>query len=75
MYHKDKVCVPNDCESRKVILEDMLRSYMIDYEGSWVRHIPLVEIVYNNSFQLSIGMSPYEALYEENVEHCCVGRN
>ena len=36
---------------------------MIDYEGSWDRHIPLVEFVYNNSFQLSIGMAPYEALY------------
>ena len=36
---------------------------MIDYEGSWNRHIPLVEFVYNNSFQSSIGMAPYEALY------------
>ena len=36
---------------------------MIDYEGSWDRHIPLVEFVYNNSFQSSIGMAPYEALY------------
>ena len=36
---------------------------MIDYEGSWDRHIPLVEFVYNNSFQSSIGMMPYEALY------------
>ena len=36
---------------------------MIDYERSWDRHIPLVEIVYNNSFQSSIGMAPYEALY------------
>ena len=36
---------------------------MIDYEGSWDRHIPLVEFVYNNSFQSSIGMVPYEALY------------
>ena len=36
---------------------------MIDYEGSWDRHIPLVEFVYNNSFQYSIGMAPYEALY------------
>ena len=35
---------------------------MIDYEGSWDRHIPLVEFVYN-SFQSSIGMAPYEALY------------
>ena len=36
---------------------------MIDYEGSWDRHIPLVEFVYNNSFQSSIGMVPYEVLY------------
>ena len=36
---------------------------MIDYESSWDRHIPLVEFVYNNSFQSSIGMAPYEALY------------
>ena len=41
----------------------MLRSCAIDYEGSWDRHIPLVEFVYNNSFQSSIGMAPYEALY------------
>ena len=45
------------------IMEDMLRSCVIDYEGSWDRHIPLVEFVYNNSFQSSIGMAPYEALY------------
>ena len=36
---------------------------MIDYEGSWDRHIPLIEFMYNNSFQSSIGMTPYEALY------------
>ena len=36
---------------------------MIDYEGSWDRHIPLVEFVYNNDFQSSIGMTSYEALY------------
>ena len=45
------------------VLEDMLRSCVIDYEVSWDRHIPLVEFVYNNSFQSSIGMVPYEALY------------
>ena len=36
---------------------------MIDYEGSWDRHILLVEFVYNNSFQSSIGMVPYKDLY------------
>ena len=45
------------------ILKDMLKSCVIDYEGSWDRHIPLIEFVYNNSFQSSIGMVPYEALY------------
>ena len=36
---------------------------MIDYKGSWDRHIPLVEFVYNNSFQSSIGIEPFKALY------------
>ena len=45
------------------MLEDMLRSYVFDYEGSWDRHIPLFEFVYNNSLQSSNGMAPYKALY------------
>ena len=54
-----------DRQSERVIqlLEDMLRSCVIDYEGSWDRHLHLVEFVYNNGFQLSIGMAPYETLY------------
>ena len=54
-----------DGQSERVIqiLEDMLRSCVIDLEGSWDRHIALVEFAYNNSFQSSIGMAPYEVLY------------
>ena len=54
-----------DGQSERVIqiLEDMLRSCAIDYEGSRDQHIPLAEFVYNNSFQSSIRMAPYEALY------------
>ena len=63
LYFKDRVCVPNDSELKKAILKDILRSCVIDYEDSWDRHILLVEFVYNNSFQSSIGMVPYEALY------------
>ena len=48
---------------KKAILEDMLKGCVIDYEGSWDRHIPLVKIVYNNRFQSRIGMAPYEDLY------------
>ena len=42
-----------DGQSERVIqiLEDMLRSCVIDLEGSWDRHIALVEFVYNNRFQ------------------------
>ena len=44
-------------------LEDMLRACIIDFKGSWDRHLPLVEFAYYNSFHLSISMAPYEALY------------
>ncbi|KAL4388247.1 hypothetical protein GQ457_09G020500 [Hibiscus cannabinus] len=54
-----------DGQSERVIqiLEDMLRSCGIDFRGSWEDHLPLVEFAYNNSFQSSIQMAPYEALY------------
>ena len=45
------------------ILEDMLRSCIIDFKGNWDKHLPLVEFAYNNSFHSSIYMDPYEALY------------
>uniref|UniRef100_A0A2N9GSB9 Integrase catalytic domain-containing protein n=2 Tax=Fagus sylvatica TaxID=28930 RepID=A0A2N9GSB9_FAGSY len=45
------------------ILEDMLRACAIDFKGSWEGHLPLVEFAYNNSYQASIQMAPYEALY------------
>ena len=41
----------------------MLRGYVLDFLGSWDRYIPLMEFAYNNSYQSSIGMTPYEALY------------
>ena len=44
-------------------LEDILRACIIDFKGSWDRHLPLVEFAYNNSFHSSISMAPYEALY------------
>ena len=41
----------------------MLRAYVLDLKGSWLEHLPLVEFSYNNSYQVSIQMEPYEALY------------
>ena len=45
------------------VLEDMFRGCVLDFPGSWYRYIPLMEFSYNNSYQFSIGMAPYEALY------------
>ena len=45
------------------VLEDMLRGCVMEFTGSWDRYIPLMEFVYNNSYQSSISMAPNEALY------------
>ncbi|KAK6122815.1 hypothetical protein DH2020_043429 [Rehmannia glutinosa] len=41
----------------------MLRACTLDFQGSWDSYLPLVEFAYNNSYQATIGMAPYEALY------------
>ena len=45
------------------VLEDMLRACVLDHKGSWEEHFPLVKFAYNNNYQASIQMEPYEALY------------
>ena len=54
-----------DGQSERTIqtLEDMLRAYVLDFQGSWSKYLPLIEFAYNNSYQATIGMAPYEALY------------
>ena len=54
-----------DGQSERTIqmLEDMPRACVLDHKGSWGEHFPLVEFAYNNSYQASIQMAPYEALY------------
>ncbi|PON35669.1 Ribonuclease H-like domain containing protein [Parasponia andersonii] len=41
----------------------MLRACVLDFHGSWSKYLPLIEFAYNNSYQASIEMPPYEALY------------
>ena len=45
------------------VLEDMLRACVLDNKGSWEEQLSLVEFASNNSYQSSIQMAPYEALY------------
>ncbi|GKC79294.1 putative reverse transcriptase domain-containing protein, partial [Tanacetum coccineum] len=54
-----------DGQSERTIqtLEDMLRACVIDFGKGWVKHLPLVEFSYNNSYKASIKAALYEALY------------
>ena len=45
------------------ILEDMLRACALTYSQKWDDCLPLAEFAYNNSYQESIKMAPFEALY------------
>ena len=57
----------------------------MEFSRCWDRYIPLMEFSYNNSFQSSIGIAPYEALYgwkcrtpvcwTELNEHKVIGSN
>ncbi|GJT09634.1 putative reverse transcriptase domain-containing protein [Tanacetum coccineum] len=59
-YHPE-----TDSQSQRTIqtLEDMLRACVIDFGKGWVKHLPLAEFSYNNSYHASIKAAPYEALY------------
>jgi transposase InsO family protein len=50
-------------EGTNQILEDMLRACVLKCGKSWDKSLPYAEFLYNNSYQASIKMAPYEALY------------
>jgi hypothetical protein len=41
----------------------MLRSCTLTYDIDWESILPFAEFSYNNNFQASLQMSPFEALY------------
>ena len=41
----------------------MLRAYALAQGPKWEDYLPYAKFSYNNSFQTSLKMSPYEALY------------
>jgi transposase InsO family protein len=46
------------------ILEDMLRACVLQYDKNWDKCLLLAEFSYNNSYQTSLKMAPFEALYD-----------
>ncbi|GKD20742.1 putative reverse transcriptase domain-containing protein [Tanacetum coccineum] len=63
-YHPE-----TDGQSERTIqtLEDMLRACVIDFGKGWVKHLPLAEFSYNNSYHASIKAAPYEALIDKRA--------
>jgi hypothetical protein len=45
------------------VIEDMLRMYVMEKPSKWEDYLHLVEFSYNNGYQASLKMSPFEALY------------
>jgi len=41
----------------------MVRACVLEFQGKWKDDLPLVEFSYNNSYQSTIRMAPFEALY------------
>jgi hypothetical protein len=53
-------------ERTNQILEDMLRTCALQDKLGWDKRLPYAEFSYNNSYQASLKMSPFEALYGRN---------
>jgi hypothetical protein len=45
------------------ILDDILRVCVMENQGSWDKHMQLAEFSYNNSYQESLKMAPFEVLH------------
>jgi hypothetical protein len=50
-------------ERTNQVLEDMLRACALKHARSWDKSLPYAEFSYNNSYQASLKMAPFEALY------------
>jgi hypothetical protein len=59
-YHPQ---IDGQMERVNQIIKDMLRACVLMDGPKWDKHLPLAEFSYNNIYQESIKMSPFEALY------------
>jgi hypothetical protein len=50
-------------ERTNQILEDMLRACALQDQSGWDKRLPYAEFSYNNNYQASLKMSPFQALY------------
>ncbi|KAA3484055.1 DNA/RNA polymerases superfamily protein [Gossypium australe] len=60
LTRKDSIWVIVDRFTKSAYFLSVCTTFSLNH---WDRHLPLAEIAYNNCFQKSIHMSPFEALY------------
>jgi hypothetical protein len=46
----------------------MLRMYVMDKPSKWKDYLHLVDFEYNNGYEASLRMSPFEALYHRKCD-------
>jgi hypothetical protein len=65
LIHSSAYHPQTDGQTERVnqILEDMLRACVMEYLGSWDKNLSWAEFSYNNSYQESLKMAPFESLY------------
>jgi hypothetical protein len=61
MYHVESY---GKTKRTNIIIEYMLKMYVMDQPSKWKDYIHLVKFSYNNGYQDSLKMSPFEALYD-----------
>jgi hypothetical protein len=55
--------IDGQTERTNQILEDMLRACVLQDQSGWDKRLPYAKLSYNNSYQASLKMSPFQALY------------
>ena len=59
-YHPE---IDGQTERVNQIVEYMLQAFVLNFQGKWEEYLPLVEFSNNNNYQVTIKMTPFEALY------------
>jgi hypothetical protein len=70
LIHSSSYHLQTDGQTERInqILEDMLQASILHFDKSWDKCLSLAEFSYNNSYQASLKMAPFDALYERHFE-------
>jgi transposase InsO family protein len=65
LIHSSTYHPKTDDQTERVnqILKNMLRARVMEYKRSWDKNLPWAKFSYNNSYQESLKMAPFEVLY------------